>query len=213
MHDSCLLIMAKQPLPGLAKTRIGATFGNAYAARLAEQLLHYTLAKTQKFHDEMDFSIQSILCVAPQINDYFESLAAKFGAGLITQTEGDLGARMQAAAHYALAHASHVIIIGTDCPALSSRHISQARKALNQVDVYLQPAHDGGYVLVALKADVPNVFNAKPWSTPELLATTIAALSKAGISYALGEHLNDIDEANDLVHLPLSFSRPTEEVQ
>lgn len=213
MYDSCLVIMAKQPLPGIAKTRIGATLGDGYAAALAEQLLHYTLAKTQKFSDEMDFRIQPVLCVAPQINRYFELLATHFSTGLIEQAEGDLGARMQAATSYALSEASHVIIIGTDCPALSTRHIHQARKALDQVDVYLQPAQDGGYVLIALNRNMPCVFSNKPWSTPELLATTLAELSEAGISYAIGDCLNDIDEADDLVHLPLSFARPTEELQ
>ena len=213
MYDSCLVIMAKQPLPGMAKTRIGATLGDDYAAALAEQLLHYTLAKAQKLSDEMDFRIRPVLCVAPEINRYFESLATHFSTGLIAQTEGDLGARMQAATSYALSEASHVIIIGTDCPALSTRHIHQARKALDQVDVYLQPAQDGGYVLIALNRNMPCVFRNKPWSTPELLATTLAELSEAGISYSIGDYLNDIDEADDLVHLPLSFARPTEELQ
>jgi rSAM/selenodomain-associated transferase 1 len=213
MYDSCLVIMAKQPLPGMAKTRIGATLGDDYAAALAEQLLHYTLAKAQKLSDKMDFRIQPILCVAPKINHYFESLATHFNTGLIAQTEGDLGGRMQAATRYALSEASHVIIIGTDCPALSARHIHQARKALDQVDVYLQPAQDGGYVLIALKENIPCVFKNKPWSTPELMVTTVTELSEAGISYAIGDYLNDIDEADDLVHLPLSFARPTEELQ
>lgn len=213
MYDSCLVIMAKQPLPGMAKTRIGATLGNDYAATLAEQFLHYTLVKAQRLNDELDFHVQPILCVSPQINRYFKSLATHFSTGLIAQTEGDLGARMQSATNYALSQASHVIIIGTDCPALNAHHIHQARKALDHVDVYLQPAQDGGYVLIAFKENLSCLFKNKPWSTPELLETTLAELTHVGMSYELGDYLNDIDEADDLVHLPLSFARPSEELQ
>jgi len=208
MHDTCVVVMAKQPLPGLAKTRIAATLGEAYAAILAEQLLQHTLHKVQQIAQQMEFPVLPVLCVAPQINPYFEGLAARYNTGLIEQVRGDLGARMQAASSYALSQAQQVIIIGTDCPDLCVQHIAQARKALQQVDVYLQPAHDGGYVLVALKQPLSPVFEGKPWSRPELMTKTLFDLTQAGLSYALGEPLNDIDEEADLVHLPPSFTRP-----
>ncbi|MDZ4297968.1 MAG: TIGR04282 family arsenosugar biosynthesis glycosyltransferase [Moraxellaceae bacterium] len=213
MHDTCVVIMAKQPLPGLAKTRIAATLGEEYAAILAEQLLLHTLNKVQQMTQQTTFSVCAVLCVAPQINPYFEHLAQRYKTALIVQVEGDLGARMQAAASYALNLAQQVIIIGTDCPELNIQHITQARKSLDQADVYLQPAHDGGYVLVALKESLGAVFEGKPWSTPVLMTKTLSDLTQAGIRYALGEYLNDIDEADDLVYLPSSFSRPQEVMQ
>ncbi|MDD4881515.1 MAG: DUF2064 domain-containing protein, partial [Gallionellaceae bacterium] len=95
-----------------------------------------------------------------------------------------------------------VLLIGTDCPALSERHLRAAAKTLDDHDAVLHPALDGGYVLLGLRAFHLGLFADIPWSTPAVADLTLARMRDLNWRVRVGETLPDIDEPADLVHLP-----------
>jgi rSAM/selenodomain-associated transferase 1 len=130
-------------------------------------------------------------------------LAARHAIALETQPEGDLGARMLAA--MTAAH-SPVIVIGTDCPALTGDHLRHAARALQDGnDVVLTPAEDGGYVLIGVTRPLPELMTEMPWSTPQVMADTRARIA----GHALRAHelpmLWDVDTPADLARLERAF--------
>lgn len=130
------------------------------------------------------------------------------------QSGQDLGARMAGAIQQTLQdeQLESVILIGTDCPALTIDYLEQALLALESgSDVVLGPAEDGGYVLIGMRRAIPAVFAGIPWGSDQVLTRTLEALAADGLSYSLLERLWDVDRPEDLARLqeldqPLNWS-------
>lgn len=190
--------MARAPAPGQAKTRLAQVIGDAAAAALAARMLERTLETARLA------AVGAIeLCVTPDTrHPVVRAAAERADATLIDQGEGDLGKRMTRIARWVLAAGDAPLIVGTDCPSLSAGHLQQTAQALQRHDAVLQPAFDGGYVLIGLRRFDPRLFEAVPWSTAAVMATTRERLRELGWSWWEAETLHDIDTAADLVHLP-----------
>ncbi len=193
-----LIIMAKAPLAGLAKTRLIAAIGEQESARLAESMLYRTIAQAQIA------GIGTIeLCVTPSKNSsVWSSLDIPKGIVVSNQVDGDLGERMSKAMLPSLSQGKAAIVIGTDCPALDASCLRDAGNSLATYDCCLTPADDGGYVLLGLKHISPNFFIDIPWSTPEVCRLTEQRILAAGKSLKRFNSLKDIDTADDLIYLP-----------
>jgi rSAM/selenodomain-associated transferase 1 len=197
--DIRIAIMAKAPVAGLAKTRLIPELGAHGAAVLAGRLLERAVETA------VGASIGPVsLWTTPDPgHPAFRALAAHHPITLETQPAGDLGARMLAAM---IAARGPVIVIGTDCPALTGDHLRHAARALQDGnDVVLTPAEDGGYVLIGVSRPQPELFAGMIWSTPQVMAETRARIAR----YALCAHelptLWDVDEPPDLARLEREF--------
>ncbi|WP_379544748.1 TIGR04282 family arsenosugar biosynthesis glycosyltransferase [Psychrobacter sp. R86515] len=118
------------------------------------------------------------------------------------QAEGDLGLRMLIASQLALQRFDKVVLIGTDCPSLTSACIQTAVQQLNQHDAVMIPAADGGYVLLGFREVDDSLFSDIVWSTPSVAAVTKQRIAALGWTLTLFDPLHDIDEPTDLKHLP-----------
>ena len=116
------------------------------------------------------------------------------------QAEGDLGERMLSAAE-AAATAGGVIVIGTDCPALTPDLLRQVARELESQQAVVIPAEDGGYVLIAMQRTSPELFAAIRWGEPDVMARTRLRLANLGWHWAEPETLWDIDRPEDLDRL------------
>ena len=94
--------------------------------------------------------------------------------------------------------AEKVVIIGTDCKELQTDIIVEAYKKLDQADVVIGPANDGGYYLLGMKSLYKELFFNKIWSSENVLLDTILDLKKLKINYELLPVLNDVDHKEDL---------------
>ena len=198
---SRLVIFAKAPQAGLAKTRLIPALGAAGAAELARQMLAHTLAQA------LATGAQVELCMSPAAGDpTWRGVALPGTVKLTAQGEGDLGERMNRAMNRALTQQAAVLLMGSDCPALSAGHMAEAAAQLKHHDAVLIPAADGGYVLIGLKVPCPGVFALMAWSTSVVAAETRQRLIALKKRVWLGPTLHDIDDAADLVHLPDTFS-------
>lgn len=198
-HESrCLIVMAKAPVAGFAKSRLVPALGAQGAAALAERLLvHAVQQAAQAQFDTL------VLCVTPDTtHPLFRRLQAEHQLVLSEQGEGDLGARMHRALAGALAAHTRALLIGTDVPALDAAMLQRADAALMQADAVFVPALDGGYALVGLKRDAPALFEGIAWSTDRVMAQTRERAAAAGLRTAELPPVADIDEPSDLAHLP-----------
>ncbi|WP_346014804.1 TIGR04282 family arsenosugar biosynthesis glycosyltransferase [Psychrobacter sp. Ps7] len=191
------MLFAKFPAQGMAKTRLQPALGIEGAAQMAHKLLLHSIEQAVA----TGFTVE--LCVSPaptdpcwQLLDFPESL--RWSA----QAEGDLGLRMLTASQQALTRFEHVILIGTDCPNLTTIRIRQAAQQLETQDSVMIPAFDGGYVLFGFKQVAARLFSNIEWSTASVAKVTQQRLAELRWSVALLEPLPDIDEPEDLPYLP-----------
>ncbi|MGH2643857.1 MAG: TIGR04282 family arsenosugar biosynthesis glycosyltransferase, partial [Chitinophagaceae bacterium] len=118
----------------------------------------------------------------------------------------DLGERMKQAFEtiFQLGY-QKIVIIGSDCYELETADIEVAFELLgetsgkkNKKSIVIGPANDGGYYLLGMQEPFPEIFNEIPWSTSEVLNTTLLKLKQENISYMLLPVLTDIDIEPDL---------------
>ncbi|OXY82692.1 TIGR04282 family arsenosugar biosynthesis glycosyltransferase [Oceanimonas doudoroffii] len=193
-----ILVFAKAPLPGRAKTRLEPALGAKGAAQLATAMLDGTL--THCLAAELG-PVELCMSPAPGHSDW---RAFSLPAGLVQsdQGDGDLGARMARSAQRGLAQQDAVILVGTDCPQLCVNLLQTAATRLARCDALLHPTRDGGYALLGLRRFSPTLFEHIPWSTSQVASLTRQRLDALGWHWHEGETLQDIDEPGDLLQLP-----------
>ncbi len=196
-----LVIFAKAPLAGFAKTRLIPALGEQGAADLARRLLAHTL------QEALMSQVGSVeLCVTPSATDaIWQTLHLPQTVRLTEQGEGDLGERMARAAARVLEAGESVLLIGTDCPQLDVDQLRQAAAALQGADATLLPAFDGGYVLLGLNRFDATVFAGIHWSTSSVAADTLHRFKQLKWLVTTLPTLHDIDEAADLKWLPQTW--------
>ena len=196
-----VIVMAKAPVAGFAKTRLIPALGAEGAAALAERLLRHAVAEARV----AALGPVELCCAPDQHHPAFARLAGLPGLVLSDQGDGDLGARMSRAFERRLVGASAALMIGTDAPALDAAVLRRAAEALDHHDAVFVPALDGGYALIGLRRPAPSLFDAMTWSTSTVMARTRERLAAARLRHTELALLADIDEAADLVHLPEGF--------
>ncbi len=190
-----IAILAKAPLPGLAKTRLAPVLGADGAANLQARFIAHTVTTAQSA------AVGPVTLWASPDHHHpaFRQIAASPGVALAAQPEGDLGARMMAAVEAARGPA---IVVGTDCPALTPEHLrAAARTLLDGIDVVIIPVDDGGYGLIGMQRPQPALFEGMIWSTSSVMAETRRRLSRLGLSWREPARLWDVDRPADLDRL------------
>lgn len=192
---AAVAVLAKAPVPGLAKTRLIPALGAAGAARAQRGFALQTLATARA----ASTGPVALWCAPDVHHRFFAALRARQGVACIPQPGGDLGVRMRMAMnmHFARAPWLPLLIVGTDCPVLTPADLQQAADALQHHDAVLIPAEDGGYVLIGLRRPLPQVFADITWSTPQVQAQTRERLQAAGASWHELPALWDVDEPAD----------------
>ncbi len=104
---------------------------------------------------------------------------------------------MAEAISYVLQFHSKAVIIGSDCPLLSSSTLRESFTTLDMHDIVLGPAIDGGYYLIGCKKLYGTLFDDIQWSTPHVMQQTIEKIIAANQTYRLLTQLSDIDTEED----------------
>lgn len=184
-----LLIFIRNPRLGQVKTRLATTIGQAAALAVYQQLLEHTRMVTRPL------SCRKIVYYSEAIDeqDEWDNAYQKK-----VQNGKDLGERMQRAFASAFDEGYHkAVIIGSDAYDLKTTHLEKAFSLLNEHDVVLGPATDGGYYLLGMKKLHVALFSGKNWGTPTVLAATLQDLR--ALRVAMLEPLNDLDTYEDLL--------------
>lgn len=205
LQTTRVVIFAKAPESGKVKTRLIPVIGPQAATHLARRMLADTLDRA--LNSLVLGRVHTIeLCMSPAPADpAWADFALPSNVLCTAQGDGDLGARMARAARRVVAQEQQrVLLIGTDCPALSAALLTQAAQELSQHDAVMLPASDGGYVLLGLRAPCPELFSDMPWSTAAVGTETLYRMATLGLTVWQGPTLHDIDEPQDLQHVPES---------
>jgi uncharacterized protein len=191
MSKEALLIFTKNPEAGKVKTRLAATLGDEAALSIYRQLLLHTVSATEYLPvDKFVFYSNHI-----GQKDYWSDK----NYYKLLQEGNDLGERMKNAFVAAFQKGyNKVVIIGTDCPDLNASVIMNAYVYLEDHDIVIGPASDGGYYLLGIKKLHPRLFEKIDWSTGKVLAQTLKICESSNLSTFLLPELSDIDDENDL---------------
>ncbi len=191
-----LIVYSRFPEAGKTKTRLIPTLGAQGAADLQCAMSGHTLLTSRVAAARID----ARLCV------HFAGGSAQAmrrwlgdGTPYEAQGEGDLGQRMERTFQDSFARGSSAtVIIGTDCPSLTPDILVAAFEGLQEHDIVIGPAADGGYYLIGLRKPLPEIFSGIDWGTETVLRQTLATLEGTEPDIHWLPPLNDIDTADDL---------------
>ncbi len=188
-----VVIFAKAPIPGSVKTRLTPALGADEAADLYRALLVDTI--------EVAESADARLTVAFTPATSRRHLERLLGPRrrLLIQPPGDLGERIEAVVgQVQRSKAARVVVVGSDCPGLTTARIHEAWSALAEVPVVLGPAVDGGAYLIGLARPAAGLLRDIPWSTGRELAAIRGRLAELRIAFRELAPERDLDTPSDL---------------
>ncbi len=193
--DARLIVFAKAPVAGQAKTRLAPALGEVGAAALHKRLVMHTLTTVTR----AALCPVQLWCAPDTTHPFFAACQHSFPLTLHAQQGHDLGERMAHAIESNLKQGFNSAIIGTDCPALSAADFTQAFTLLQGGHhVVLAPAMDGGYVLIGLTRFSPVLFSGIRWGSDEVLAATRERVAQLQWPLAELKTFQDIDREEDL---------------
>jgi hypothetical protein len=190
MQENHLIIFVKNPVAGKVKTRLAKSVGDEKALEVYLHLLEVTRKAAEGvdctrhlfYSDKIDADDWSL----DQFNKHLQS-------------GNDLGEKMKNAFHHILTlGAKRVIVIGSDCPEITPNIVKEAFAMLEEKDVCIGPAKDGGYYLLGMRELYSQLFEEKQWSTGSVFEDTLLDLMKNRLSYACLPPLSDVDTIYDL---------------
>jgi hypothetical protein len=191
MNHEHLIIFVKAPRVGQVKTRLAATIGAEAACAAYRQIVETLFSHLSSFAEvELRFMPDD---AGEEIKPWLHD-----GWWMRPQGQGDLGMRLQRAFAEAFQkEAQRAVIIGSDCPEVEATDIREAWTALDDYELVLGPATDGGYWLIGLCHEQAMLFENMPWSSDRVLRETLARAQSAGLSARLLRRLSDVDTEAD----------------
>ena len=202
--ETTVVVFARVPEPGRVKTRLIPYLGAAGAASLQQAMIDRALATACATR----VGEVKLWCEPSAEHPLLIELMEKHGVAGTTQSIGDLGARMLDAATIALTTSPRVLIMGTDCPALTASHLRSAAAALETHDAVIIPAEDGGYVLLGLARCDARLFTDICWGSDSVMGVTRERLAALGWQWLEMATLWDVDRPADVTRLHASGLMP-----
>lgn len=183
-----ILIMAKAPQPGQVKTRLCPPLTPVQACACHEAFLRDTLSLVRS-------SNASGYLAYSGAQDWFVQHCPDFQR--FAQQGNDLAERLDSAMQSVLSEQQPVLCIGADSPHLPLNFLKQAATLLQDHDVVLGPAQDGGYYLVGMNR-FHDLFLGMPMSTDWLLNSTLERCRDKQLKVGLLPMLQDLDTWKDV---------------
>lgn len=191
-----VLVVAKAPEPGRAKTRLAATVGDRVASEIAAAALLDTLdavaaasvsARVVALTGDLDAAAG-----AAEIRQRLEAFT------VIAQRGDDFADRL-ANAHADSADGYPVLQIGMDTPQVTAELLTECARRLLDAPAILGLAHDGGWWALGVGAPtMAECLRTVPMSQPDTGELTLNALHDNGIDVSLVQRLADVDVVDDI---------------
>jgi rSAM/selenodomain-associated transferase 1 len=191
MRRAIIIVFAKAPVPGQAKTRLIPRLGEWRAARLHVRLILHALRTARLAENLVELH-------GTARHRVFASMKVRFRL----QRGRNLGERMYHALSRAARRHRTAILIGSDCPGLTPADLRRAARWLRGgADVVLAPAEDGGYALVGMKRVQREFFDGINWGGEDVYEETVRRLKRAGYRWRALRQVWDVDRPEDLERL------------
>jgi len=191
-----LAVFVKDPRPGTVKSRLAGALGAEAAAAVYRVMAEGVVRRTAPRSDEYG---RVIVFDPPESGGTVGEWLGVEAAVLMPQSPGDIGARMARAFEELFERgARRVALTGTDVPALEREDVRAALESLDEHDVAIGPATDGGYYLIALKRPQPELFRGIGWSGPDVLTKTLERAATGNLDVRVLRTMGDVDTVEDL---------------
>jgi rSAM/selenodomain-associated transferase 1 len=193
VETRCLVVFSKPAVAGRVKTRLVGHLSPEQASALHEALL----ADLRHSLEGAPFD-----CWLAWAIDGTEPLPEGVEPA-IRQAGGDLGRRLHDGLSRAAREHDRVAAVGSDHPGFGAGLAVRAFEALDDSDLAIVPALDGGYSLIALRSTAlsPQLFDGIAWSTASVLAETLARAAAMGLRVTRLPPAADLDTHDDLANL------------
>jgi uncharacterized protein len=185
-----LAVFLEAPRLGMVKARLAEEIGERHALRLYRVMAARVLTAVRAA------GLEAIVWFTP--SDARTEMEFWLGQSweLRAQADGDLGARLAAAAQ-AVPRGHPWIGIGADCPGLTGKLLREACGGLERAGLVIGPSQGGGYYLIGGRTPLPDVFTAMPWGTDRVLAETRARLTRISAAWHELPALREVQTADD----------------
>jgi len=203
MKKKALIIFTRYPEIGKTKTRLIPAIGAEKSANLQRLMTEKTLSSIELLTNIIDV----------EVNIYFQGgnkelmqqwLGEKYN--FYPQIEGDLGEKMYSAFKDNFENKNQqVIIIGVDCLELNIDILQEAFLALDNHDLVIGKALDGGYYLLGLNSLKKSLFDNIKWGTNQVFSQTMLIVQTLNYSTYQLPILRDIDRAEDLQFVSFEY--------
>lgn len=199
------LVFAKEPILGFVKTRMRGALSDQQSLDLhkalttdaCENLARWRVCPSDIYYWQGADQVSNTTPV------FLTALSRRLGLTLWPQADGNLGEKMSSAvASTFLNGVEGVLLLGADCPFITRTTIVELFKSLHEgADAAIVPAHDGGYVALALRCAAPSVFSGVDWGTDKVFTQTLSRFKALDWQYECLPALPDIDRPEDLYAL------------
>ncbi len=182
-----LVLIAKQPVSGKAKTRLSPDLTLAQAARVAAACIDDTVAALALVP-----STRRILFFdgdrAPASTADFE---------VIAQPSGELDERLAWIFDFLT---EPTLLVGMDTPQLTPAHLAPALPSWpDDVDAWYGPASDGGFWALGMRDPRGDLVRGVPMSRDDTGAIQLARLESVGLRVGQLQQLTDVDTFADAI--------------
>ena len=198
-----LILFAKSPVAGRAKTRLIPELSAEQAAQVAITLIEQTtLLAVRVWPGPVS------LCTWPDTgHPVLKNLAREHQLSISVQSGADLGEKMFNALKVHTDQGQPAAILGCDVPHCPHSELSRAYDILRQGDNVIGPSRDGGYYLIGLTRPHPDVFHSIDWGSTKVLQQTLHAADRCGLKFKQLMALVDVDAYSDLQIVAKSVPR------
>jgi hypothetical protein len=196
VSENLLIVFVKYPAPGAVKQRLAQHIGAEAAAKIYRQIAETIINNTVP-NNAADYAVE--ICFDPKDDMHLVRSWLTSSNRFSAQQGNGLGERMRNAFICAFESGfKRVILIGSDCPDISRQIVLQGFAHLQQKDIVIGPACDGGYYLIGSRQQREEVFQDIEWGTEKVFQQTCDKIKAAGLSFGLLPTLRDVDRVEDL---------------
>ena len=197
--QTCLIVFARTPVRGSVKTRMRPFLSEEDCLRLHSLLLRLWMGRLRDWdlrQVHKSIFLTPLGCDGPDLK---LKLDAPKDVAVETQQGKDLGERLSHALNQKWNEGFRkLVFIGTDNPVLGIEDLQAAFQALDECEVVLGPATDGGYYLIGFSALLPALFSGISWGTSEVFRETVQQLEANSIRWQRLRESFDLDTYEDL---------------
>ncbi len=198
MDRPSLILFTKVPVPGRVKTRFLTHTTPEIAAAIAFEMIEDTVLTAGTCWPG---PVRVLVSPASDRTELTE-MAVRYNVTVGTQSQGDLGQKMQSAICEGLETSTAVAIMGCDIPSVTTGILEFAFESLSKGANVIGPSADGGFYLIGIRQCVPGMLDEITWSTDSVLQSVLANSAQLGIRFdVLLPCLQDVDSWEDFEHL------------
>lgn len=202
MAKPVIVIMVKEPNPGRTKTRLSPPLSMEEAAELYEAMLRDTIALVADLA-----GIEMALAITPPEAVGFFKQVSPSGATMKPVRGESIGDCLNKVLTSLLSDGYQpAIAINSDGPTLPAGYLLQAVAELKDADLALGPNEDGGYYLIGINQQQPQLFEDIDWSTERVTNQTVARAEETGLQSVLLPAWYDVDTPSDMDRLHQELS-------